>query len=283
MERTKNQQFFIYLGVIAVMIFTLAPIILLIIATLSSGQDLNSKTLHFLPSHWTLKNFTDIFTAESNDASVPPFMQALKNSIIVSLSTTFLTLIIAILASYAISRFRFKGQNGLLMSTLGFRMVPEIALLIPLFVIFARFGAINNLSSLILIYTAFNLPFAIWMLQGFFRSIPKSMEESAYLDGVSSFGVLIRFILPISLSGIIATGIFVLLASWDEFMFASIFTSTYDSKTITVAISEFSKRGMVNFGMQITGGLIASLPPIILALIFQKFIVSGLSEGSEKG
>ncbi|MFD2617533.1 carbohydrate ABC transporter permease [Terrilactibacillus laevilacticus] len=283
MERTKNQQFFIYLGVIAVMIFTLAPIILLIIATLSSGQDLNSKTLHFLPSHWTLKNFTDIFTAGSNDASVPPFMQALKNSIIVSLSTTVLTLIIAILASYAISRFRFKGQNGLLMSTLGFRMVPEIALLIPLFVIFARFGAINNLSSLILIYTAFNLPFAIWMLQGFFRSIPKSMEESAYLDGVSSLGVLIRFILPISLSGIIATGIFVLLASWDEFMFASIFTSTYDSKTITVAISEFSKRGMVNFGMQITGGLIASLPPIVLALLFQKFIVSGLSEGSEKG
>ncbi|WP_047153192.1 carbohydrate ABC transporter permease [Aneurinibacillus tyrosinisolvens] len=283
MKRTKKQQFFIYIGVIGVLLFTLTPIFLLIVATFSSNADLNAKTLHLMPQNWTVDNYTNIFSGKASDGSLPPFFTALKNSFIVSLSTTILSLFIGIFAAYAYARFRFKGKDTLLISVLGFRMVPEIVLLIPLYIIFARMGMINQLPTLILIYTAFNLPFVIWMLQGYFRSIPESMEESALMDGVSRLGVLFRFVLPLSVPGIIATSIFVFLVSWDEFMFASIFTSTYDAKTLTVAISEFSKRGMIDFGMQIAGGLMASLPPIILALFFQKNIISGLSEGSEKG
>lgn len=283
MERTKKQKILIYIGVIAVLLFTLTPILILIMATFSTSQDLNSKTLHFIPEHFTTQNYKNIFSGVANDGSVPPFLKAMKNSAIVASATTFLTLFIAIFAGYAYARFRFKGKNKLLIMVLGFRMVPEIVLLIPLYVIFARMGMINKLPSLILILTAFNLPFAIWMLQGYFKSIAVSIEESAQMDGVSRVGILFKFILPLSTPGLIATAIFVFLVAWDEFMFSSIFTSTYDAKTLTVAISEFSKRGMVDFGMQITGGLLASLPPIVLALFFQKYIVNGLSEGAEKG
>ncbi|HZG76633.1 MAG TPA: carbohydrate ABC transporter permease [Paenibacillus sp.] len=283
MERTRGQQFLIYLGVLCVMLFTAAPLLLLVIATFSSNADLNGKSLHLLPSQWTFDNYRNVFSGKASDGSLPPFLTAMKNSVITSLSATALTLAIGIFAAYAYARFRFRGKDALLISVLGFRMVPEVVLLIPLYVIFARMGMINEKSTLILVYAVFNLPFVIWMLQGFFRSLPKSMEESAMMDGVSPLGVLFRFVLPLSMPGLVAAGIFVLLLSWDEFMFASIFTSTYDAKTITVAISEFSKRGMIDFGMQITGGFLASLPPIALALFLQKFIISGLSEGSEKG
>lgn len=282
MKRTKKQQAFIYVGVFGVLVFTLAPIILLIMATFSTGADLNSKTLHLFPEHWTLNNYKDIFSGEASDGSIPPFLTAMKNSLIISLSTTLLSLFIGTFAAYAYARFRFRGQKTLLISILGFRMVPEIVLLIPLYVIFARMEMINHRSTLIIMYTALNLPFVIWMLQGYFRSIPVAIEESALMDGVSRLGVLFRFVIPLSIPGIVAAAIYVFLLSWDEFMFANIFTSTYDTKTITVAISEFSKRGMVDFGMQITGGFLAALPPIILALFFQKYIISGLAEGSDK-
>jgi multiple sugar transport system permease protein len=282
MKRTRKQQALIYVGVLAVLVFTLAPIFLLIMATFSPGSDLNDRSLHLFPSHWTLDNYLSIFSGEASDGSLPPFLTAMKNSLIISLSTTLLSLFIGIFAAYAYARFRFRGEKTLLVSILGFRMVPEIVLLIPLYVIFARMEMINQRSTLVLIYTALNLPFVIWMLQGYFKSIPVAIEESALIDGVSRLGILFRFVLPLSIPGFVATAIYVFLISWDEFMFANIFTSTYDAKTITVAISEFSKRGMVDFGMQITGGFLASIPPILLALFFQKYIINGLSEGSDK-
>ncbi|MCF2649176.1 carbohydrate ABC transporter permease [Niallia sp. Sow4_A1] len=283
MRKTTFQKLLTYVGVIAVLVFTLTPVILLVIATFSSNGDLNARTFHIWPEKWTLENYINVFSGSASDGSIPPFLTAMKNSLIISLSSTILTLFIGIFAAYAYARFRFKGKEPMLLSVLGFRMVPEVVLLIPLYVIFARMGMTNKKITLIFMYTAFNLPFVIWMLQSYFRSIPKAMEEAAFIDGDSHLGVLFKFIIPISLPGIIAAGIFVMLMTWDEFMFASIFTSSYDAKTITVAISEFSKRGMIDFGMQITGGLLASIPPIILALFFQKYIISGLSEGADKG
>lgn len=271
-----------YVGVLGVLFFTLTPMLLLVTATFSSNADLNAKTLHIMPEKLTIQNYVNVFSGKASDGSIPPFLTAMKNSLIVSLSTTILALSVGVFAAYAYARFRFRGKDPLLVSVLGFRMVPEIVLLIPLYVIYARAGMINQLSTLVITYSALNLPFVIWMLQGFFRSIPKSVEESALLDGVTHLGVLFRFVIPLALPGIIATSIFVFLTTWDEFMFATIFTSTYDAKTITVAISEFSKRGMIDFGMQITGGFLASIPPILLALFFQKYIIRGLAEGSDK-
>lgn len=282
MKRKQIKNILTYVGVIGVLLFTLTPIVILILATFSTTVDLNARTLHLIPNQLTLQNYLNVFSGKASDGSIPPFLTAMKNSLVVSLSTTIATLFVGVFAAYAYARFRFRGKDPLLISVLGFRMVPEIVLLIPLYVIYARAEMINQLSTLIITYSALNLPFVIWMLQGFFRSIPRAIEESAFLDGVTQLGVLFRFVIPLALPGMIATSIFVFLATWDEFMFATIFTSTYDAKTITVAISEFSKRGMVDFGMQITGGFLASIPPILLALFFQKYIISGLAEGSDK-
>jgi multiple sugar transport system permease protein len=282
MKRKQIKNILTYVGVIGVLLFTLTPIVILILATFSTTADLNARTLHLIPNQLTLQNYLNVFSGKASDGSIPPFLTAMKNSLVVSLSTTIATLFVGVFAAYAYARFRFRGKDPLLISVLGFRMVPEIVLLIPLYVIYARAEMINQLSTLIITYSALNLPFVIWMLQGFFRSIPRAIEESAFLDGVTQLGVLFRFVIPLALPGIIATSIFVFLVTWDEFMFATIFTSTYDAKTITVAISEFSKRGMVDFGMQITGGFLASIPPILLALFFQKYIISGLAEGSDK-
>lgn len=282
MKRKQIKNILTYVGVIGVLLFTLTPIVILILATFSTTVDLNARTLHLIPNQLTLQNYLNVFSGKASDGSIPPFLTAMKNSLVVSLSTTIATLFVGVFAAYAYARFRFRGKDPLLISVLGFRMVPEIVLLIPLYVIYARAEMINQLSTLIITYSALNLPFVIWMLQGFFRSIPRAIEESAFLDGVTQLGVLFRFVIPLALPGMIATSIFVFLATWDEFLFATIFTSTYDAKTITVAISEFSKRGMVDFGMQITGGFLASIPPILLALFFQKYIISGLAEGSDK-
>lgn len=283
MGKKRLKRFFLYIGVLLVLVFTLLPIYLLFMATITPSGELNARTTHFIPSEVTFDNYTNLFAGEANSGGAPPFFLALKNSLIISLSTTVLSIAIGMFAAYSYARFRFKGKSQLLMSVLGLRMVPEIVLLIPLYVIFARAGMIDNVTTLIVIYTIFNLPFVIWLLQGFFSSISKDMEESALMDGASHPRFLFRFIVPLSAPGLIATAIFVFLISWDEFMFATIFTSTYEAKTLTVAISEFSQKGMVDFGLQITAGFLGSIPPIILALILQKYIISGLSEGSVKG
>lgn len=283
MWKKRLKKIFLYVGVLLVLLFTLLPIYLLLMATITPSWELNAKTAHFLPSETTFENYSNLFSGEANSGGTPPFLVALKNSLIISVSTTVLSVSVGMFAAYSYARFRFKGKSQLLMSVLGLRMVPEIVLLIPLYIIFARAGMINNVSTLIIIYTIFNLPFVIWLLQGFFSSISKEMEESALMDGATHLKFLFRFIIPLSAPGLIATAIFVFLISWDEFMFATIFTSTYEAKTLTVAISEFSQKGMVDFGLQITAGFLASIPPIILALILQKYIISGLSDGSVKG
>lgn len=283
MRKKRLKRVLLYIGVVMVLLFTLLPFYLLFMATITPSAELNARTTHFMPSSLTFDNYKNLFAGEANSGGAPPFFLALKNSLIISLSTTVLSIAVGMFAAYSYARFQFKGRSQLLMSVLGLRMVPEIVLLIPLYIIFARAGLIDNVTTLIIIYTIFNLPFVIWLLQGFFGSISKDMEESALMDGATHARFLFRFIVPLSAPGLIATSIFVFLISWDEFMFATIFTSTYDAKTLTVAISEFSQKGMVDFGLQITAGFLGSIPPIILALILQKYIISGLSEGSVKG
>lgn len=283
MRKKRLKKILLYVGVLMVLAFTLIPIYLLFMATITPSGELNTKTTHFFPSEITFENYINLFSGQANSGGAPPFLAALKNSLIISVSTTVLSISVGMFAAYSYARFRFKGKSQLLISVLGLRMVPEIVLLIPLYIIFARAGMINSVATLIIIYTIFNLPFVIWLLQGFFSSISKEMEESALMDGATHIKFLFRFIIPLSAPGLIATAIFVFLISWDEFMFATIFTSTYEAKTLTVAISEFSQKGMVDFGLQITAGFLASIPPIIMALILQKYIISGLSDGSVKG
>jgi multiple sugar transport system permease protein len=162
-------------------------------------------------------------------------------------------------------------------------MIPEVSLVIPLFIMAAGLQLINKPIVLVITYMSFALPFAIWMMAAFFQTVPLELEDAARIDGCSRLGILLRVVMPISVPGLVSTAMFVFLLAWDEFFYALIFTSTLAAKTVPVAIAEFIGRYVVNITGMMAGGILAALPPVILALIFQRYIVSGMTAGAVKG
>jgi multiple sugar transport system permease protein len=160
-------------------------------------------------------------------------------------------------------------------------MLPQVALLVPLYLILYSLGLLDTTAGLIIVDSALVIPFALWILSNYFLTLPEELEESARVDGCSRLGAFVRVILPIATPGIIATTMFSFLLAWDEFMFALIFTSDR-AKTITVAIAEFSGRYTSDFGLTAAGGLLAAVPPIVIAIIFQRYVVGGMAAGAVK-
>jgi len=162
-------------------------------------------------------------------------------------------------------------------------MIPEVSLVIPLYIIATKVGIYNTPLVLILTYLCFALPFAIWLIAAFFQTIPLELEDAARIDGCSRLRTLVQILIPVSAPGLVSTALFVFLLAWDEFFFALIFTSTIAAKTVPVAIAEFTGRYVVDVTAMMTGGVLAAVPPVIMALIFQRYIVSGLTAGAVKG
>jgi len=196
---------------------------------------------------------------------------------------TAVSLVVGSLAAYALARIQFKARDGLLVGIMGTRMIPEVSLVIPLYILATRIGWYNKPIILIVTYLSFALPFAIWLMVAFFQTIPIELEDAALIDGCGRLRILFQIIMPISAPGLVSTSLFIFLSAWDEFFFALIFTSTIAAKTVPVAIAEFAGRYVVDVGAMMTGGIIAAVPPVILALIFQRYIVSGLTAGAVKG
>lgn len=264
----------------------LAPFAWLIISSISTKVELLSTPIHWFPQHPTLINYKKLLVGgitSIGGGEIPPFKDALRNSIIVSGSVTLICVAIGSLAAYAFATMEFWLKKQMLLVVIAIRMIPEIALVLPLYMIMRKIKIMDTQLVLIIVYSSFILPFVIWIMKSYFQTIPKELHEAAYIDGCSTIGTLWRIILPLSLPGIMTTCIFALLAAWDEFLFALILTSTYAAKTLPVSISEFTTRHMVDYGLMATGGLIAAIPPIIVALLLQKYIINGLTEGSVKG
>lgn len=282
--RKAMKKAWLVLLTIPVLLFIYAPLAWLLTSSISTRSELLAMPPRFFPANPTLKNYIDILvpgTAVSEVAKT--FKITLGNSLIVALATTAICLVFACLAAYALARLRIRFKNHIIGSILSVRMIPEISLVIPLFIAAAKLGWLDKPIVLIVTYLSFALPFAIWMLTTFFESIPVEMEDAALIDGSSRLNTLIHIILPLSAPGIVSTALFIFLLAWDEFFFALIFTSTTAAKTVPVAIAEFTGRYAVDITAMMTGGVLAALPPVILALLFQRYIVSGLSAGAVKG
>ena len=267
------------------LLFTLLPILWLILSTLQTQASLLRTPPRVLPESITLRNYMDIFkpAAFGERSGVSTFALALRNSVLVSLGTTAVAMCFGALAAYAFARFNIPGKRGWLLAVLGSQLLPPISLLIPLFRMFKNAGLLDTLASLILAYSTFSIPFVVWIMAGYFQSVPVELEEAARIDGASRFQTFWRITLPLAAPGLGAAAIFTLLNAWDEFFFALIFSSTYAAKTAPVALAEFIGRHSVNWGMLVTGGFIASLPPLVFSLVFYRYIVSGLSTGGLKG
>ena len=277
-------KFLLFLITVPVLLFIYLPILWLFFSSLSNPVELLTIPPHWVPQHPTLQNYIDIFRPSLAASAVPKtFAASMVNSLKVSTSVTVICLILGGLAAYALARIRFKGKDQVLVGILGTRMIPEISLVIPLFLLASQLKMTNTPQVLIITYMSFALPFAIWMLTTFFQTIPIELEEAARLDGCTRIQTLLRVILPVSAPGLITTGLFVFMLAWDEFFYALIFTSTLAAKTVPVAISEFVGRYVVNITGMMAGGILAAVPPVLLALLFQRYIVRGLTAGSVKG
>jgi multiple sugar transport system permease protein len=267
------------------LVFTLLPIVWLFLSTIQTEASLLTLPPRIIPTDVTFRNYVDIFrpAAFGEASGQSTFLLALRNSVIVSLGTTAVALIFGTLAAYAFARFNIPRKRALLLIVLGSQLLPAVSLIIPLFRMFRTAALLDTLLSLILAYSTFSMPFVVWIMTGYFQSVPYELEEAARMDGATRFQSFLRVALPLAAPGLGATAIFTLLNAWDEFFFALIFTSTYAAKTLPVALAEFIGRHSVNWGLLVTGGFIASLPPIVLSLAFYRYIVSGLSAGGLKG
>jgi multiple sugar transport system permease protein len=191
-------------------------------------------------------------------------------------------MVVGILGAYAFARMRFMFRRGVLMIFLFTYMLPQIALCVPMYLILSRVGLLDHVLGLIIVDCSLVVPFVLWILSNYFLTIPLELEESAWIDGASRMGSLFRIVSPSAGPGILASCMFAFLLAWDEFMYALLFTSSNAAKTIPVAIADFSQQHATDFGLVAAGGVLAALPPVILAVIFQRYVVSGLVSGAVK-
>jgi multiple sugar transport system permease protein len=269
---------------IPLLAFIYFPILWLFSASISTRAELLSVPPHWIPQHPTFKNYLDILLPGASSSEISRTMAiTLVNSLKVASAVTVICLVVGALAAYALVRISFRYNQPIMMGILGTRMIPEVSLIVPLFILATRFQLIDKPAVLIITYLTFSLPFAIWLLAAFFQTIPVELEDAARIDGCSRIETLFRIIMPISMPGLVSTALFVFLLAWDEFFYALIFTNTLAAKTAPVAISEFVGRYVTDINAMMAGGMLVALPPVLLAVIFQRFIVSGLSAGAVKG
>ena len=274
----------LFLLTIPVILFIFLPVAWLVISSISTKAELLNIPIHWIPQQPTLENYTNILTPGTSTSEVSKtFRVVMGNSFLVATTVTIICLVVGSLAAYALVRIRFPFRRSLLLGILGTRMIPEISLVIPLYIIATRIKIYDTPWVLMLTYLSFALPFAIWIIASFFEAVPMELEDAALIDGCSRLRILFNIVMPISAPGLVSTAIFIFLMSWDEFFFALIFTSTIAAKTMPVAIAEFVGRYTVDITAMMAGGVFAALPPVLISLIFQRYIVSGLTAGAVKG
>ncbi len=239
------------------------------------------------PEEPTFGNYSIYFQVDGRSADVGAaiarqFPRAIANSLIIGTAVMLLNLTCGSLAAYALARLPFRGNLLLLLFYLGSRSVPGVAIMIPMYLLMRSYGLLDTHLSVILSHTTFTLPFTIWILKGYFQTVPQDLERAARVDGCTPIGALLRIFLPVTTPGLVAVGIFAFIASWGEFLFALLFTTTIASRPVTVLASDFAQELQVPFTVIAAGGVLVILLPLVLSFIFQRLIIQGIG-GSVTG
>ena len=277
MMKMKNRKKFIkwvvFVSALIIVLVELFPIWIII----SSGfkRDLDIRNSNPFDFKFSLRSYELVF--QKSD-----FVPSIRNSLIVGLSSTIISLIFGSMASYGIARFRFKGRKGLSYSFLVSRMVPQIALSVPIFILFDRLSMTDTHLSLILAYTSFNLPYIIWLLLPFFSSVSPSFEEAALVDGCNKKQVFWKIFLPLTAPGLVVAAIFGFIMAWNEYIYALILTGNA-TKTAPIAVNGFMGQYAPKWGQLAASGTIILIPIVIFTLTLQKYIIKGLTAGGVKG
>ena len=265
-----------YLLIAIYVLFALFPLFWLIKVALTPNDLLYSEGIKLWPSRTSLEHFRFVLA----HSEFPLFF---RNSLIVSSGTALSVTLVSGAAGYGMSRFNFRGKHLLVSLMLITQMFPLVMLVAPMFRLLDALGLTDRSAGLVIVYTAFNAPFATFLMQSFFDSIPKELEEAAMIDGATRFGAFRRIILPLTLPGIAATGGFVFTAAWSELLFALMLNSSSQASTFPVGLLSFVSKFSVDFGQMMAAGVLALIPACLFFLAIQRYLVRGLTAGAVKG
>ena len=265
----------IRLGLAAFTLLALGPVIWAVITSLLPLSSLTARPPDLNPLNMTLENYRLVLDSSRS------LFSGLINSFIVAIFTSAIALILGSMAAYALARLNMPGSNKILMAILATQMFPGIVIAIPLFLVMSRLKLVDTYFGLIVVYLSFILPIVIWILKGFFESVPMELERAAAVDGATPYQTFRHIVLPISLPPLFATGVFAFIESWNEFFFAIILTRIH-VKTAPIAIAEFSGQYQTLYGQMLAAAVLASIPVVLLAIVFRRFILEGFVEGAIK-
>lgn len=276
MKRSPLQAVGFYALVVAIVLFAVFPFYYAILSSLESGSALFE--VNYWPEEFNIANYTSVFSEQ-------PFGRNIFNSIFVAVVVVALSLFLGVTASYALGRVQFRGRAVLLLTILGVSMFPQVAVLSGMFELIRFFGIYNSLPGLILSNMILTLPFTVWVLTTFMRELPKELEEAAFVDGATPWVVVYKVFLPLMWPALVTTGLLAFIAAWNEFLFALTFTLSNDMRTVPVAIALITGASQheLPWGNIMAASVIVTVPLIVLVLIFQRKIVSGLTAGAVKG
>ncbi|MDA8197634.1 MAG: carbohydrate ABC transporter permease [Actinomycetota bacterium] len=263
-------------GVVVVILFVMLPIYWLVISSLKQPASLGATPPQFFPNPLSLANYRDAFHTYG-------FGIYFRNSVVVTVVTTILVLFFGSLAGYGLGRLPMRGKSAILITLLIISLFPGIAVVPPLYLLERTVGILNSYQALIVPYTAFNLPFAIWILRNYFQGIPKEMEETGRIDGASPWKIYWSIVMPQALPGLFTAGVFTFTAAWTEFLMALTFNNSNNYRTIPVGIALFGTPFNIPYGTIFAASVVAVIPIGILVFVFRKSVVSGLTSGSVKG
>lgn len=281
--------------------FVLAPMGWLLSSSFQSEAEITSVPPHWLPHQPTSQNFAAIFESkdqaityenrkEGDTASggfIPStaknLLPSMGNSFIIAFAVVVLNLLVSVPAAYAMAKIRFIGRNASIYLMLTSRVIPDIALVVPFFLLVQKLGLLDSKVSLIITYLAITVPFSVFILLGYFESLPDELDKAARVDGCTRFQTLTLVYLPLALPSLVAVVLFTFLTSWNEFLLALMFTQTTASQTMPVVIASFASDFNISFSFINAAAVVAVIPPVIIAIMFERYIVSGLTAGAVKG
>jgi N,N'-diacetylchitobiose transport system permease protein len=276
-RRRRARRFFwnaLALVVLAILVF---PVFWMVSTAFKPDTEINSFTPTWFSPNATLDHFRDAMNR-------PFFWDGVKNSVVIVSVTVALSMVLAFLAAVALAKYRFTGRKLFIVLMIGIQMLPQAGLIIPLYVVLARYDQVNALTGVIVTYMTFVLPFSVWTLRGFLLGIPRELEEAAMVDGSSRLGAFVRILLPLVAPGLVATSIFAFITSWNEYIFARVLLNDQAKQTATVWLSYFYGTGRhTDWGGLMAGSTLIAVPVVIFFLLVQRKIAFGLTAGSVKG